>query len=183
MQQKHLWAMLDAPLASVQDAGSPTWYAVGEAPDDTIPLCHGDGRPRQFHAVDGTCVECQYRLQRAVRLGQGTAREMLADLGVSDSGTTYPIGTRVTGGSGGNYDTGVVCDPALATLPQPALNMVWVQWDSGIATWTPVSLLEAVRLYPHCAGGRCSLYDTDEEVGECQDDLPGDWNGRCAYQR
>jgi hypothetical protein len=60
----------------------------------------------------------------------------------------FEIGDRVQGGKGEDHDTGIVIaddgDEA-GTLHDPNNRdgNVLVAWDSGVRTWTPVSLIEA----------------------------------------
>ena len=61
--------------------------------------------------------------------------------------TTFQIGDRVQGGKGEDHDVGTVVEDDggdVGTLYDPTNQggTVLVAWDSGVRTWTPVSLIE-----------------------------------------
>lgn len=60
---------------------------------------------------------------------------------------TIKIGTRVEAGNGEDHDTGrvVECIGADETHPMACPGNVYVAWDSGVRTWTPVGDLTAIR--------------------------------------
>jgi len=62
----------------------------------------------------------------------------------ADMSPDYPVGTRVEGGEGDDYDIGTVSAPNEyeERIPHMAAS-VWVAWDSGSSTWTPVDILTA----------------------------------------
>lgn len=53
----------------------------------------------------------------------------------------FPIGVRVEGGEGEDYDTGTVVEAMDldAAHPMASGDNVFVAWDSGVRTWAPIS--------------------------------------------
>ena len=54
--------------------------------------------------------------------------------------TTFQIGDRVQGGKGEDHDVGTVVEDDGGG--DVGTGAVLVAWDSGVRTWTPVSLIE-----------------------------------------
>jgi hypothetical protein len=57
----------------------------------------------------------------------------------------FPIGSRVEGGSGEDHDIGTIIDPTTIDRRHQMARAVFVAWDSGIRTWTPVSDITVLK--------------------------------------
>ena len=60
------------------------------------------------------------------------------------TGSAHWAGRRVCGGKEYDYDTGVICMPVSQTdVEHPMANgpNLFVRWDSGVSTWTPITIL------------------------------------------
>jgi len=63
---------------------------------------------------------------------------------VFDRAEAFPAGTRVEGGEGDDYDIGTVSTPNEHDERIPHMPTdVWVAWDSGASTWTPIDIISA----------------------------------------
>lgn len=57
---------------------------------------------------------------------------------------SFPIGTRVQGGRGDDHDIGTVIAAVGDDASHPMANgpNIFVAWQSGVRTWTPIADLE-----------------------------------------
>lgn len=56
----------------------------------------------------------------------------------------FPIGSRVEGGSGADHDVGTIIEPSMTDRHLQMERAVFVAWDSGVRTWTPIGDITAL---------------------------------------